>query len=297
MRLLITIVISLFSVINATAQANFLVYQCNGKVKHDNSKNDKALLVGEMLKSTGSVWLDKGASVTLICDNYSSFTISARGLTRLSGFGDSCLHKVSTSVTKNYFKFVWKQLTSPHGSPEDNRRHYMENTGAVVRGCPGISIDPAFDTINNVTGDLTIRWVTKLKPSRLRFVLFDAEKGGNELFSREAPVGSISVSELKKHAGGNNELFWTIMTDGNEMCERRVIRNWENSEYQSYLSNILDVFPKGQSAAERSYAKGFVLEANHFYAEALQAYKNAVSLKPGEKRYRYTLSDFRKKFY
>ncbi len=272
------------------AQQTFLVYRLTGNVKLNTIKQGSVPRIGQLLKSNDKVWLDKGASLVLICEGYNSFTINKSGSHAMSGYLDSCT-KEELSVTSGYFKYIWEELTHPHTTPENDRKKYMQNMGAVVRGCPGITIDPVFDTINSGGGDLMVKWKTSIPKEQISFVLYDDEKDGKLLFRSLVNKDHISLDSIKKHAGGNEEVYWNITINGNEMCNRKFIKFWRNTDYNAFLNDIKKELRVIQDKAEYYYATAFLLEANHFISESRVYYKKAAALQPGKTRYTEPLND------
>lgn len=286
--LLFLITVLLVNVVSA--QQTFLVYQLNGNVKLKTGKENKSVLIGQLLKSNHTLWVDKGASVVLICEGYNAFRITKSGTHNLAGYLDSCRNE-DHSVSAAYFKYIWGELTHPHTTPEDNRRKYMENTGAVVRGCPGIKIDPLYDTVNNNSGDARIKWTTSMANDQLAFVLFDSEKNGRLLYKGAVTKNYIQLDTIKKYKKGNREVYWNLTINGNEMCSRKLIKFWQSAEYTAFTNDLNNSFKAILNKAERYYAIGFELEANHFIAEALAYYKKAALLQPQELRYQQPLNE------
>ncbi|MFZ4059072.1 MAG: hypothetical protein ACOYKE_13090, partial [Ferruginibacter sp.] len=176
MKLIVTIFFAL-CFLAGNAQQNFLIYQIKGNVKVKVNAQKKALKIGQVLRSTDLLWLDRGAVVAIVCEGYNAFTIKKSGDHLLKNYLDSC-NREANSITVSYFKYIWKELTHPHGSPESKRREYMQNTGAVVRGCPGIIIDPIYDTINTLIGDIWLKWAVSNPVSKIDIVLYDSDKEG-----------------------------------------------------------------------------------------------------------------------
>ncbi len=273
------------------AQQTFLVYQVKGSVKLHTGKEKKALLIGQLLKSNQTIWLDKGAGVVLICEGYNSFAISKTGEHKLVAYLDSCRIE-DRSVSAAYFKYVWGELTHRNTTPENNRRSYMQNTGAVVRGCPGITIDPLYDTVYNCTGDVKIKWTTTMPNDQLGFVLFDSEKNGKLLYRASVSQNYVHLDSVRKYKLGNSEVYWNLTINGNEMCPRQYIQFWKTVDYTAFSNDLNNSLKAILNKAERYYAIGFGLEANHFLAEALVNYKKAVMLQPTEIKYQQPLNDF-----
>ncbi len=273
------------------AQQTFLVYRIKGNVKLKTGKQTDAITIGQLLKSNHTIWIDKGASVILICEGYNSFTIGKAGNHSMAAYLDSCKN-IASSVSAKYFKFIWEELTHPHTTPENNRRKYMQNTGAVVRGCPGITIESVYDTVNNHKGDMRIKWKTAIPNDQLSFVVYDTEKEGRLLFTTPVSNNYMHLDTIKKYAGSNEEVYWNITINGNEMCSRKMIRFWDTADYIAFNGDLKNELQTILNEAERLYATGFLLEANHFLAEAWIYYKKAALLAPKELRYQLPLNDF-----
>ncbi len=288
---LITLFIFVLFINGVAAQQTFLIYRINGNVKLKGGNQKEPVKIGQLLKGNNAIWLDKGASVVLICEGYNSFTIRKSGNHTMAAYSDSCRNE-ERSVSSAYFKYIWSELTHPHTTPENNRRKYMQNTGAVVRGCPGIEIDPVYDTIYNNAGDVKIQWHTTIPATQLSFVLYESEKDGRPLYKKAVTENYIHLDTLKKYKGGNAEVYWNITINGNEMCNRRMIQFWDNADYTVFKAELNRSMKTILNTAERYYATGFTLEANHFLAEALEYYKKASSMQPSAVKYQQPLADF-----
>ena len=273
------------------AQQTFLVYRLNGAVNQKTGKQFKPIKIGQLLNSSHTISINKGASLVLICEGYNSFTISKSGSHLLSRYLDSCRNE-EQSVSAAYFKYVWDEMTHPHTTPESNRRKYMQNTGAVVRGCPGITIAPLFDTVYNSSGSIKLKWTAEVPAGQLAFALFDAEKDGRLLHSAPVTRNDVQLDTIKKYAGGNEEVYWDLTINGNEMCSRKLVKFFKVADYAVIQAELKSSLSMIVNRAERNYAMGFLLETNHFLAEAKIYYKKAAALDPAKSNYREPLNDF-----
>ena len=281
--------------INITnGQGNFMVYQMTGEVKTTINNQHRNIKIGQLLKANGSLFIGKGSGVTLICDNYTPFTFKTAGTWTLVSFIDSC-EKETQSLTSGYFKYMWKQLTLTERSPGEDRREFMRNTGAVVRGypCGEITIDPIFDTINNRSGNIRVKWKTNLPQDRCTIEIYDAEKDGTLLHRSAVPGNFIMTDSIKKYALGNEIVYWNFVFEGKEICNRKLIHLWKKNDYKLYFANVKKMVPPGIGEAEQNYMTGFLLESGHFFAEAKEFYQKAVLVNSGEKRYRQALSELK----
>jgi hypothetical protein len=273
----------LFSV--AKGEQVFLVYQLKGSVKLKENGLISSLRIGQVLNSGNSITIARNSSVVLICEGYRVFTIKREGVHKLKGFIDSCTPETH-SITARYFEFIWDEFTHPHSTPEGTRRKYMQNAGAVVRGCPGIKFEPIFDTIYNSNGNIWISWETALQASQISFVMFNSESGGTLLYTCDVAGNGIYLDSIKNHMGKYKEVYWNLTINGNEMCSRKYIEMWDKSDYDSLFAECEKQLKEISDRAERNYATGFVLEQNHFIAEARGYYRKATEIKPSESRYR-----------
>lgn len=243
--------------------------------------------IGQSLDDNNILWLEKDAAVTLICSNYSIYSIERPGKNELKKL---LCPKQHYSISAEYFKFVWEELTHPHESPEENRRKFMRNKGAVVRGCR-ILIENIFDSINYSHGNANIRWSTNVPSERLTFVLYKEETGDEKIATLKRSANSISLDSIKVYAGTQQNVYWSVNIDGEELCPRKYISFWTKPAYDAYLNSIQKDLPQTSGTAEWYFMTGFFLEANSFVAEAYEFYRQAAEAEPNELRYRRTLAD------
>ena len=276
----------------ADCQGNFMVYQMIGEVKTTINNQHKSIKMGQLLKANSSLFIGKESGVVLICDNYTPFTVKTAGTWTLASFIDSC-DKETQSLTSGYFKYMWTQLRQTEKNPGEDRREFMRNSGAVVRGypCNEITIDPLFDTINIRNGNLRLRWKTTLPPNKFTIECYDAEKDGKLLYRSGAPGNYIMTDSIKKYARGNEMVYWNFVLDGKEICNRKLFHIWKTNDFKIYLENMKKMIPPGTGDAERFYMTGFLLESGHFFAQAREFYQKAVRLNSREKRYRLALDE------
>src|SRR5689334_9665484 len=145
------ILVSVFALVGSAQ--NFLLYSFKGNVSVVENNVESKAKVGKTLSNTATVKIPAGSAATLICNEAAMFTISKAGNYSLRGFGDSC--KVSSnSVSSNYVKYVWAQMTKSSGAQGSDRKKHMSNVGAVTRKLSNVWIDPRVDTVN-FSGDKT----------------------------------------------------------------------------------------------------------------------------------------------
>lgn len=292
MKTLIFIIFISFATVTR-GQGNFMVYRVNGDVKLKVAKQKKPVMIGQLINISSSLLLGNKSSVVLICQNYIPFTINKPGNYILSQFLDSCV-KQSYSLASGYFKYIWKQMTHTEGSPGEDRRNFMRNTGAVIRGypCNEIIIDPLFDTVNS-TANIRISWKMKLPLNKLFIEVYDAEKDGSLLYRKAVSNNQFLTDTIKKYAEGNNTVYWNFVMNGKEICTRKLIHFWDNGSYKEYLKQVMNSIPTGLGKSERFSMMGFILEADHFFAGAKEFYKKALVIDPKNKAIRDAIAELK----
>ena len=151
------LILVLATVIAFSQENSFMVYSFKGNVSVVENKTESKAKIGRLLNSAATVKVANGGMVTFICNQNAMFTFRKAGTYQLSQYGDSC--QVSTSsVSANYVKYVWAQMTKSSGSPGSDRKKFMNTVGAVSRSINNIWIDPRLDTVNYAGGDFPLSW-------------------------------------------------------------------------------------------------------------------------------------------
>ncbi|MBC7849945.1 MAG: hypothetical protein H7Y31_09415 [Chitinophagaceae bacterium] len=277
---------------NMVAQDNFLVYQLKGKATVTVNARSQPLRVGQILSKTALLRLDKAASVGVLCANYIPMFFSNPEV-RLDTVSLSCI-KQQPSITASYFRFVWNELRHHPSAPENDRRRYMNNIGGAIRGCPGINFSISPDTIRYLNAPLEISWKTQLARDRLTINIYEDESGGSILATLSVTKNFISVDTLKKYSLGRSEVYWSILVDDQEHCSRNFLSFTELEIYNNIIRDAEIATNAFTDAAEKNFLKGFYLEQQRFYGEALLMYTEALDLEPNNKRYRKPVDDLTK---
>ncbi len=270
----------------AKAQQQFMVYAPQGKVYQKNGAKKRMFKTGDMLSLHTKIVMEANASATFICSNYSSFSIKKKGSFLLSSFVDSCV-KDRPGFSKAYFSYLWNQFSSPGQSPEKLRRKYMQNTGAVVRGCPDVQTDSRLDTLLLTGSDSGfLQWHTTISQSRLSFVLYDAMEDGNLLYEKKMPGTTISIDSIRQWIETGKELYWNIKTDGEEKCTRKYLLQVPEQTFSNIENEAFLLIPASSFPGEQVFSKGFTAEYNRFLFKAVQYYRQAAKLEPLNNNYK-----------
>ena len=292
----ITLLAAIFS-LQLCAQDNmFVVYSMKGNVSSVENNTTTKVKIGTILNNESVLKLASGSFATLICNESRMFTIKKTGNHSLKNFNDSCKSN-SSSLSANYMKYIWNELTKSKGSPEKNRKAYMANVGAVSRSINNIWIDPRLDTVFYVSGTIPLSWKSYAEAEKFEFKLYNSEEGKKEIFSKSTDKKHVEMAELLKIIQPGKSYWWTAMVKGENNDELKYFRYWTKEEYNNYYSKI----SKSESGAveteaEKNFRLGFVLEEAHFLAEAYQHYLKATQLTPDNSLYRFVFMSFKKDY-
>lgn len=279
-----------------SAQSQFLLYSFKGNVSVIENNAESKAKVGKQLNSAATVKIAAGGSATLICNEAAMFTISKPGSYLLSKFGDSC--KVSSSsVSANYVKYVWAQMTKPAGSPGSNRKAYMNTVGAVSRGgINNVWVDPRLDTVNYSGGEFPLSWKSYTEAKEFEFFLYKPDNIVEPFYSTTTTKLKISIPSFLARMKPGNTYYWTSAIKGEEN-EARLVLNYVSKEtFASVLENIKSQGAAFEAPAEQSYRIAFMLEDAHYLSEAYEYYSKAASLDSTNVLYRSTLMSFKKDY-
>ena len=109
---------SLLFTLAAAAQDNmFVVYSIKGTVSVIDNKVETKAKIGTILDGDETIKVGAGSFATLICNETKAFSLNKAGSYSTASLKDSC--KISSgSVSSNYMKYVWTEMTKSKGTPE-----------------------------------------------------------------------------------------------------------------------------------------------------------------------------------
>ena len=277
----------------ATAQSNmFVVYSIKGSVSVIENKTETKAKIGTILDGDETIKVGAGSFATLICNETKAFSLNKAGNYTTASLKDSC--KISSgSVSSNYMKYVWAEMTKSKGTPEKNRKNFMSNVGAVSRGINNVWIDPKLDTINYVSGTLPLSWKSYTDAEEFEFKLYD-DGGSNVLMSKMVKKKHVDISDILKTIQPGKSYKWTAMIKGEDNEDKKYLHYVPKEEYTSFYNSIKN--EATESEAEKNFRLGFVLEENHYVAEAYNHYMKATQLDPTNSLYRFTFMSFKKDY-
>lgn len=292
--LLLVVTATFFSVVNA--QDQYLVYSVKGNVLVSENKTSSKALVGKMMDDAATVTVPANGGITMICNQLNLVTINKPGTFKLANFKEQCRDATPASMSGNYIKYVWNQLTQKPGSPEKNRKMFMNNVGAVSRGINNIWIDSRLDTIYYVDGNFPLSWKSYAEAADFEFMLFDQMNSGQPAHTVATKNKYVYLKELASQLKPGNTYYWTAAVKGENNEEKKVLIIPEKSAFQQLL-NAWNAENLGvENDAGKSFRLAFLLEQAHYLPAAYEAYKKAATLQPEVTMYQSTLDSFKKDY-
>lgn len=279
-----------------TAQSNmFVVYSVKGSVSVIDNKAETKAKIGTILDGDETIKVGAGSFATLICNETKAFSLNKPGNYSTASLKDSCKISAGT-VSSNYMKYVWSEMTKSKGTPEKNRKYFMSNVGAVSRGeINNVWVDPRLDSVNYVSGTIPLSWKSYTEADEFDFKLYDDSKS-KAIFSKLVKKKHVDISELLKTIQPGKTYYWSATIKGEpENADRKYFHYTTKDEFTSFY-NMIKQPDVAESEAEKNFRLGFVLEENHYIAEAYNHYMKATQLDPTNSLYRFTFMSFKKDF-
>lgn len=279
-----------------SAQNSYMLYSFKGNVSVVENKVESKAKVGKTVSANAVVKVSNGAAVTIICNEAAMFTFSKAGSYALNKFGDSCTVG-NNSVSANYVKYVWAQMTKSSGSPGSNRKAYMNTVGAVSRGLPNVWVDSRLDTINYAGGSFPISWKSYEEAKEFDFKLYTYDNISTPIFSTVIKdKKKIDISSFTDKINPGNSYFWTASIKGEESEEYKTLNYVTKEDFEQVENKLKSQGAAFEAKAEQAYRMAFMLEDAHFLSEAFQYYTKAATLDSTNALYRSTLMSFRKDY-
>ena len=289
------LILVLTTVIAFSQENSFMVYSFKGNVSVVENKTESKAKIGRLLNNAATVKVASGGMVTLICNQNAMFTFRKAGTYQLSQYGDSC--QVSTSsVSANYVKYVWAQMTKSSGSPGSDRKKFMNTVGAVSRSINNIWIDPRLDTVNYAGGDFPLSWKSYADAKEFDFFLYNTPAPENAAYKTTVTKLKIPIVNFATKLKPGNTYYWTAAVKGEENPELKVLNYVTKETFTETMNSLKASTGAFENAAEEAYRIAFLLEDAHYLSEAYQYYTKAATLAPDVPLYRSTLMSFKKDY-
>ncbi|HSU28678.1 MAG TPA: hypothetical protein VLJ68_09875 [Chitinophagaceae bacterium] len=287
----------LFAVIVQAQDNTYLLYSFKGNVSFVEKNVETKARVGKILYSDASIKVAANSTVTLICNETAMFTVKKTGSFPMTAFRDSCSTH-SSSVSSNYIKYVWSQMTTVSGTPGSNRKAFMNTVGAVSRGdISNVWIDGRLDTINYVNGEFPLSWKSYNEAKKYTFMLYSNNNIETPMFTTEVSKEKLAIPSFADRMKPGDSYYWSVAIKGEESDQLKVLKYIKKEDF----NKMVDQMKKsggidGEEEADQAYRVAFMLEDAHYLAEAYKYYAKAAQLKPDNQLYRSTLMSFKKDY-
>jgi hypothetical protein len=287
--------IAFFPVVVSAQENMFVVYSVKGTVTVVENKVETKAKIGTILNANSSIKVGAGSFATLLCNETRMFSLNKAGNYTTASLKDSCKGN-NSSVSANYMKYIWTELTKSKGTPEKNRKYFMSNVGAVSRGdINNVWVDPRLDTVNYVSGTIPLSWKSYTDAEDFVFRLYDAS-GNKELLSKNVKKKHVDISELLKIIQPGKAYQWAATIKEEPANEDKKYLHYQAKEEYNAFYNSIKKHDASETEAEASFRIGFMLEENHYVAEAYNHYLKATQLDPANSLYRFTFMSFKKDY-
>ncbi len=289
MKLFVPIICLLISTMTL-AQEDFLAYKVTGTVNSIVQAKETRIKVGKVLSRTALVKIEKNSNLMLVCGNSSNAILLQEGTHSLDKLYASC-NTPKNSMTSKYLSYVWWQFTHPNASKEEERRRNSSSAGAVLRGCTEIEfLSP--DTVAYFQEDVILKWKTGSTATK-EIAIYGYEKGTLPLFKIPVTKNYFHLDSIKNRLETSTDYYWTVLVNGSEICERKLIQVWGVDDMARLRSDFNNEMLPGLDSAELNYMLGYYLEQNHLAGEAYGSFKKALADSPRTTRYKRTVKRYK----
>jgi hypothetical protein len=294
-RIIYLFIVALFPFAISAQDNMFVVYSVKGNVTVIENKVETKAKIGTILNAGSTINVTAGSFATLLCNETKMFSLSKAGNYTTASLADSCKTN-NSSVSANYMKYIWSELTKSKGTPEKNRKNYMANVGAVGRGdINNVWVDPRLDSVNYVSGTIPLSWKAYTEAEEFDFKLYDDSKT-KVLLAKPVKKKHVDISELLKLIQPGKVYYWSASVKGEpENADRKYVHYVTKDNYVNFYNSIKQ-HDAAETEAEMNFRLGFVLEENHYIAEAFNHYMKATQLDQTNSLYRFTFMSFKKDF-
>lgn len=294
-----------FSFFCAIAQKGdeLLVYAVKGKVTSVYKSKETPVKIGKVLLPGSIVKTQKDASLTMLCTKGKPISLTMQGSFPVTRWRDSC-RVTSSSITTNYFKYIWDQMYSY--SPEKKERLRRRSDGAVARGEPNTGNKPkkftklefnkGMDTVNYDGNSFPLSWNGSNYKGYYHFTLFDT-KGEAILYQDSLKKSFIVIDSFKHVLKEGESYYWTVLARGAPVSKKRVLNFILPQKTTAETEQLMQPLPYPEDSATISFRVAYILEQKHYLAEAYTWYQQASSQNPEMELYRDKLIRFRNEYW
>lgn len=280
-----------------------LVYAVKGKVTAMYKKKETTVRIGKVLVPGAVIKTDKDASLTMLCNKGKPIQVEKQGSFPVTKWRDSC-RVTHSSITSNYFKYIWDQLYSY--SPESKAKRRRDDM-AVSRGDPPpgaikpvkftkLVFSKGMDTVNYDGTAFPLSWTGNGYRGFYHFTLFD-DLGLSVIFKDSVRTSFIPIGNFSHLLEPGKRYCWTVFATGVPVSRKRVLNFVKAEETSQMTEFFLRPTAIPEDSATTSFRVAYMLEQRHFLAEAFQWYQKASEQNPELVLFRDQLIRFRNEYW
>lgn len=277
MKIILLLLLSVISFITeAQTPYSFFVFSIKGSGYYNRDKYRIPIKIGTPLSENDDLILLPGSEVKIICNNYTLFTITSNDIhpIPISNYTDSCKAENSSS-TMQFLKFVWNHLKAEDADVANNKNDYLNEYGAVSRGCPDSIFSDLPDTILLYKKPLQIKYTPVDSSAKYKLKIFENS-------TNKFPVITVnlihnyfylSISLITKLSNETN-YYYSFTRNGQEFCERKLLKKLNDRSMNLLLQSIekSEGFEK-LSLNNKRFTIAYFYEKHHLPTEAYVYYK------------------------
>lgn len=281
-----------------------LVYTVKGKVTCVYKNKETPVKIGKVLFPGSVVKTQKESALTVVCTKGKPISVSKQGSFPVSRWRDSC-KTTGNSVSTNYFKYIWQELYSY--SPEHKEALRKKDKMAVARGegppgtkkqitgKPKMEFNRGMDTLLYDGQSFPLSWNMQGYRDYYYFKLY--AENDDLIYSDSLRFSFIDINRFSQLLTSGNLYYWTVAAKGISESKKKVLKYVQQEEVNEIVSKLLKPITIAEDSAAVSFRVAFMLEQQHYLAEAYNWYQQAAIQDPEILLYRDKLIRFRNEFW
>lgn len=297
MRKIFFILLIGLHVTGVAAQEFFIVYSVKGNVTVIADKKESKARIGNRIAPDAMIRVPAAAAITLICDGGGTISITEQGDYDLIPY-DHC-DKSGDTLFANYTKFFLAQFVKDTTTKWiKQRKEYFPKYAVFI----GHMHEPVwtnwlFETVNySGKGNFPLSWENMADDKKTRFSLYKSDDISRPYYDTVVRQSQISIQSFIRKIKPGSSVYWGLSLPDEESDMLKVFNYVSAKTYDSLLTSIRELKPSFEGPAEEAFRIAFMLESEHYFAEAYTYYKKAVTLAPANKIYGSTLMAFKKDY-
>jgi len=248
------------------AQKKYVVYAIKGNPTYTKNQQQNKLTTGIFLQSGESITLQKSDAVYLIGEtDYCLLQLNKPGVYNMQLLQQRCVRQPQ-HVTYNYFRYVWESFSHPHEKPEQNRKAFMTNYGAAIRGCEYIQPENFEDTIRYCGKSALLKWRNTEPYNTSYITVYDKAKGGKVVLDTSITGSAIDLKNICATFKKGTTYYFSIAAEKQSSCSRYVLEYKSDASVTAFKNNVNKACKQnGFSGVALQEAIAFIAEENKYY--------------------------------